>query len=46
MYFSILEGRNIIIIIIIFWIIIIIVFSYTIVMWVILKAFFCLCLLR
>lgn len=43
MYFSILEGRNIIIIIIIFWIIIIIiiVFSYTIVMWVILKAFFC-----
>lgn len=41
MYFSILEGRNIIIIIIIFLIIIIIVFSYTIVMWVILKAFFC-----
>ena len=43
MYFSILGGRKIIIIIIFFFwiIIIIIVFSYTIVMWVILKAFFC-----
>lgn len=42
MYFSILGGRKIIIIFFFFWIIIIIiVFSYTIVMWVILKAFFC-----
>ena len=43
MYFSILGGIKIIIIIFFFFwiIIIIIVFSYTIVMWVILKAFFC-----